>query len=118
MPVSFLIAVGATPSMRMKQDELAERYDRRRKRKGFPVVPCITGKFEYGVYRPAAKRDVHFFIRKAEHSVDLGTPKPIYAGVHVTNNKGQLVVPLPKRFIHTPGECQQAFCWPNQPIVQ
>lgn len=90
--------------MRVKQDELAERYEKRRKKKGLPNVPSITGKFEYGVYRPASKRDVHLFLRKAEHSVDLGTPKPIYAGAHITNSKGQLVVPLPKRFIHSPGE--------------
>lgn len=90
-----------------KLQELKEKYEKRQKRKGHPLSPFITGKFEYGIYRPAAKRDVHVFLRKAEHAVDLGTPKPVYAGVYTTTSKGQLSVPFPKLCMSSPGNRNQ-----------
>ncbi|GMH39222.1 hypothetical protein BSKO_07120 [Bryopsis sp. KO-2023] len=92
-----------TASIEKRNRHLAEKYEKKRRKKGLPTTPSITGKFEYGVYRPASKRDVHIFIRRAENSVDIGTPKPTYAGAHTTNKQGSLIVPAPKRFTYSPG---------------
>eukprot|EP00803_Ostreobium_quekettii_P011294 evm.model.scf_1770.2 EVM.evm.TU.scf_1770.2 scf_1770:2991-11514(-) len=74
---------------------------------------AVTGKFEYGAYRPASKRGVHIFMRRAEHAVDTTTPKPVYLGCRETNRAGRLRFDLPDRFLYTPGHYQVLALLPD-----
>lgn len=82
---------------------MANKHASKRER---PTVPTITGKFEYGVYRPASKRGVHLFARKVDNSVEsgiAGVSNVSYMGEHRTSKRGRLHYPMPHSIVCVPG---------------
>ncbi|CAD7701424.1 unnamed protein product [Ostreobium quekettii] len=66
-------------------------------------TPAVTGKFEYGAYRPASQRGVHVFMRRGFNSVDASAPSTVYLGCKETSRSGRLHVELPEKFLYSPG---------------
>ncbi|KAL6775741.1 hypothetical protein ACKKBG_A18325 [Auxenochlorella protothecoides x Auxenochlorella symbiontica] len=68
-----------------------------------PVEPFLSGKFEYGMGRPAKRRTVFMFMRKghwAEHPVMA----PAFLGTHRTSGGGRLgPLPVTQSVASTPG---------------
>lgn len=90
------------PCSVQKFAKLMKQHGSKRER---PTVPTITGKFEYGAYRPASKRGVHLFARRVDNSAEPGYSglTTIYMGEHKTSKRGRLQHPMPKSVSPVPG---------------
>eukprot|EP00210_Caulerpa_lentillifera_P003087 g2949.t1 len=69
----------------------------KKKKRVKPTAPVVSGKFEYGVYRPASERGVHIFLRRYGNTSNSGDieVRPIYIGSHQTSKHGRVEVPVP-----------------------
>ncbi|KDD74816.1 hypothetical protein H632_c1055p0, partial [Helicosporidium sp. ATCC 50920] len=66
-------------------------------------TPFISGTFEYGMGRPASRREVFVFARRA-CDASTPTPSPMYLGRHLTHRNGKLgPLALPPSLARTPG---------------
>lgn len=68
-----------------------------------PVEPFLSGKFEYGMGRPAKRRTVFMFMRKG-HWADHPVMAPAFLGTHRTSGGGRLgPLPVTQSVASTPG---------------
>ncbi|CAL8467040.1 g6576 [Coccomyxa elongata] len=66
--------------------------------------PFISGTFEYGVGRPAAKRKVYLFANKAQDQEALTAATVQFLGVFKTDKRGKLnSIAVPQKIADTPG---------------
>ncbi|EIE27022.1 hypothetical protein COCSUDRAFT_83581 [Coccomyxa subellipsoidea C-169] len=66
--------------------------------------PFISGTFEYGMGRPAAKRKIYLFANKAQDQEALTAATVQFMGVFKSDKRGKLnSVPVPLKIANTPG---------------